>query len=236
MYVSRRKGEAPPTPYLLPGIPGVTAALPTLGIISRQREPAINRDRFFDVILAGPLLGLAAALTLYILGALVSIQSAVPLQSCQQVDGTATLCPSVIQMGLDAVVGPLMPHVAPGYSALSPLADGATVGLILTFVGLLPMASFEQGGICTTTLALGTRGLEGHLLSERHSADLGGSAHLLGASLRGPSADEVGPGLRASAARRGLPLCRRLGNGCTWAHSLLRCYACPCHRPLPGSL
>ena len=144
-YVSRRKGEAPPTPYLLPGIPGVTAALPTLGIISRQRKPAVNRDRFFDVILAGPLLGLAAALTLYILGALVSIQSAVPLQSCQQVNGTATLCPSVIQMGLDAVVGPLMPHVAPGYSALSPLADGATVGLILTFVGLLPILSFDGG-------------------------------------------------------------------------------------------
>jgi hypothetical protein len=153
MYVSRRKGEAPPTPYLLPGIPGVTAALPTLGIISRQREPAINRDRFFDVILAGPLLGLAAALTLYILGALVSIQSAVPLQSCQLVNGTATLCPSVIQMGLDAVVGPLMPHVAPGYSALSPLADGATVGLILTFVGLLPMTSFDGGNL--SNLALG---------------------------------------------------------------------------------
>ena len=143
MYVSRRKGEAPPTPYLLPGIPGVTAALPTLGIISRQREPAVNRDRFFDVILAGPLLGLAATLMLYILGALMTVQSAVPLQSCQQVNGT--LCPSVIQMGLDAVVGPLMPHVAAGYSALSPLADGATVGLILTFVGLLPMTSFDGG-------------------------------------------------------------------------------------------
>jgi hypothetical protein len=145
VYISHKKGEAPPDPCLLPGIPGVTAALPTLGIISRQRGPAVNRDRFFDVILAGPLLGLAFALAVYVLGALVSVQSAVPLQGCQNANGTATLCPSIIQLGLGVVVGPLLPHVAPGYSALSPLSDGATVGLILTFVGLLPIASFDGG-------------------------------------------------------------------------------------------
>ncbi len=155
VYVSRRKGEAPPAPYLLPGIPGVTAALPTLGIISRQRGPAVNRDRFFDVILAGPLLGLAFALALYVLGALLSVQSAVPLQSCQHGNGTATLCPSIIQLSLDVVVGPLLPHVAPGYSALSPLMDGATVGLILTFVGLLPITSFDGGHL--SSLAWGPR-------------------------------------------------------------------------------
>lgn len=146
VYASRKKGEAPLAPYVLPGIPGVTAALPALGIISSQREPAINRDRFFDIILAGPLLALAFAVVLYVLGAVLSVQSAVPLQSCQQVsNGTATLCPSVIQVGLDTVMGPFLPRVAPGYSALSPLADGATVGLILTFVGLLPMATFDGG-------------------------------------------------------------------------------------------
>ncbi|MGD0476633.1 MAG: hypothetical protein ABSB29_00515 [Nitrososphaerales archaeon] len=145
MYVSRRKCEAPPAPYFLPGIPGVTGALPTLGIISRQRGPAVNRNTFFDVTLAGPLMGLAVSLALYVLGSLVAVQSVVPLRSCQQINGTATLCPSVIQVGLDAIVGPLLPHVAPGYSALSPLSDGATVGLILTFVGLLPMTSFDGG-------------------------------------------------------------------------------------------
>lgn len=145
MYVSRRKGEAPPAPYFLPGIPGVTAALPTLGIISRQRGPAVNRNQFFDVILAGPLMGLTVSLVLYVLGGLVAVQSAVPLQSCQQFNGTETLCPSVIQVGLEAVVGPLLPRVASGYSVLSPLSDGATVGLILTFVGLLPMTSFDGG-------------------------------------------------------------------------------------------
>ena len=145
-YLSRRNGEASLTPYFLPGIPGVTFALPVLGIISRQKGPTINRDRFFDIILAGPLFGLAAALALYILGAMLSVQSSVPLQSCQQItNGTGTLCPSVIQIGLASIIGPLTPSVAPGYSALSPIADGATVGLILTFVSLLPMATFDGG-------------------------------------------------------------------------------------------
>jgi hypothetical protein len=165
MYVSRRKGEAPPAPYLLPGIPGVTAALPTLGIISRQRGPAINRDRFFDVILAGPLLGLAITLALYVLGALVSVQSAVPLQGCQHINSTATatLCPSIIQLGLDVVVGPLLPHAAPGYSALSPLSDGATVGLILTFVGLLPLASFDGGHLSSLAWGPGASRIASYL-------------------------------------------------------------------------
>ena len=164
MYVSRRKGEAPPAPCLLPGIPGITAALPTLGIISRQRGPAVNRDRFFDVILVGPLLGLAFALALYVLGALVSVQSAVPLQSCQHLNSsTATLCPSIIQLGLDVVIGPLLPHVAPGYSALSPLSDGATVGLILTFVGLLPITSFDGGHLSSLAWGPGASRIASYL-------------------------------------------------------------------------
>jgi hypothetical protein len=163
MYASRWKGEASPTSYLLPGILGVTMALPTLGIISRQSRPAVNRDRLFDIILVGPILGLSIALALYVLGGLMAVQSAVPLQSCQQVNGTAILCPSVIQLGLDAVVGPLMPHVAPGYSTLSPLADGATVGLILTFVSLLPMTSFDGGHLSTLAWGAGVSRIASYL-------------------------------------------------------------------------
>jgi hypothetical protein len=163
IYASRRKGEASLASYLLPGILGITMALPTLGIISRQRGPAVNRDRFFDVILVGPLLGLAVALAVYVLGALVAVQSAVPLQSCQQVNGTAILCPSIIQMGLDAVVGQLVLHVAPGYSILSPLADGATVGLILTFVGLLPLTSFDGGHLSSLACGAGASKIAAYL-------------------------------------------------------------------------
>lgn len=152
---ARRSGEPRPVPFALPGIPGVTAALPALGILSRQRAPAVNRDRHFGILIAGPLLGLAAAVVLYVAGAALSVPSAVPVQSCQTVNGTQTLCPSLIQIGLDSVIGPLVPSVAPGHSALSPLADGATVGLILTFVGLLPMATFDGGQISSLAWGAG---------------------------------------------------------------------------------
>ncbi len=145
IYMARRSGESSPAPFAIPGIPGITAALPALGIVSRQREPAVNRDRFFDVIIAGPLFGLAVAMALYVAGGVFSIQSAIPLQGCATVNGTQVLCPSIVQVGLDAVAGPFGPSIAPGYSALSPLADGATVGLILTFVTLLPMVAFDGG-------------------------------------------------------------------------------------------
>ena len=35
--------------------------------------------------------------------------------------------------------------MAPGVVKLSPLADGATVGFLLTFVGILPMTHFDGG-------------------------------------------------------------------------------------------
>jgi len=144
--VSRWKHEKSLASYVIPGIPGITGALPAVGVISRQKASAINRDRLFDILLAGPLLGLLVSLALYVLGAALSVQSVQPLHSCTQVsNGTATLCPSLIQSGLEDLIGPLLPSIAHGYSALSPLADGASVGLILSFVSLLPMATFDGG-------------------------------------------------------------------------------------------
>jgi membrane-associated protease RseP (regulator of RpoE activity) len=56
-----------------------------------------------------------------------------------------------------------MPHVVPGYSTLSPLADGATVGLILTFVGLLPMTSFDGGHLSTLAWGAGVSRIASYL-------------------------------------------------------------------------
>ncbi len=157
-YLARRSGELPPTSYLIPGIPDVTAFLPALGIVARQKSPAVNRDRFFDIMIVGPMLGLAAAVVLYSVGALLSVQSSVPLLRCQDVNSYISVCPtnpSIIQATLDYVLGPFMPGVASGFVRLSPLQDGATVGFILTFIGLLPMASLDGGHL--SRLAWGSR-------------------------------------------------------------------------------
>ncbi len=154
-YVARRSGASPPTSYFVPGIPGLTAALPALGVVARQKEPIVNRDRFFDVMIVGPLLGLAASVVIYLAGGFVTFQSSTPLQVCQVVNPYISFCPtsaSGIQSALDFVLAPFTPGAASSLGRLSPLQDGALVGFLLTFIGVLPMASFDGGHLSNLTL------------------------------------------------------------------------------------
>ncbi len=146
-YLSLRSRTAPPLPYFIPGIPDVTAFLPALGAISRQREPAVNRDRMFDTMIIGPFLAFVAAVLIYALGGFFSVQSSLPIHGCQYVDTIefCTINNSVVQTALDWLTGPFTPNIASGFVRFSPLQDGASVGFLLTFIGLLPMASFDGG-------------------------------------------------------------------------------------------
>jgi Peptidase family M50 len=152
---ARRSGSAPPDPYLVPGIPYLTSVLPSLGFVSVQREPALNRDRLFDGVLAPPVFALAAAVVLYAAGGFLSVQSSQPLPSCQYTGSFLSVCPNAVQYLLDAVLGPHLPAVSAGYLRLSPVQDGASVGFLLTFIALLPMAIFDGGYLAS--LALGPR-------------------------------------------------------------------------------
>jgi membrane-associated protease RseP (regulator of RpoE activity) len=152
--MSRRSGTAPPTPFVIPGVPLVTSFLPSLGIISQQREPAVNRNRFFDYMVAGPLAALGLTLALYVAGELTSAASTLQAQGCQMVNGYITACqvnPSVFQVAVDWAVSGFAP-AATAASRLSPLADAASVGFLLTFVGLLPLAFFDGGFIASAVL------------------------------------------------------------------------------------
>ena len=158
-YTAGRLNASSPTPYFIPGIPGLTSFLPALGIAARQREPSTNRDLLFDVMIVGPLLAFLLAIILYVIGGFFSVQSSTPLQGHQLVNpfiSVSEINPSVIQAGLDYLIGPLIPNVAPGFVRLSPLQDAATVGFLLTVVGLLPLASFDGGHL--SSLSWGTKG------------------------------------------------------------------------------
>jgi membrane-associated protease RseP (regulator of RpoE activity) len=157
-YMARRAGSAPPTPYIVPGIPDVTYFLPSLGAVSSQRSPAVNRDKVFDVMLVGPLLALLVAILCYVLGDLTSVQSSVPVSFGQIANTSISLRQinaNLLQTAVDSVIGPYLPKAAQGHVMLSPLGDGATVGFLLTFIGFLPMASFDGGYL--STLAWGKR-------------------------------------------------------------------------------
>jgi len=157
-YIARRTGSAPPTPYIMPGIPDVTYFLPSLGAVSSQRSPAINKDKLFDVMLFGPLFALLAAISFYALGDLSSVQSTVSVSFGQIANSSISLRqinPNLLQTAVDSVLTPYLPKAAQGYSMLSPLGDGATVGFLLTFISFLPMASFDGGYL--SSLAWGQR-------------------------------------------------------------------------------
>jgi membrane-associated protease RseP (regulator of RpoE activity) len=155
---SRRTKTVPPRPYIIPGIPAVTFFLPSLGIVSSQREPAINRDRLFDVMAAGPLFALAAAILLYAVGGLTSVQSTLQTQGTQMVNSyisVAQVYPSALQYAIDLLTAPFAGPAAAGLQRLSPIAEAAEFGFPLTFISLLPMAFFDGGYIFSAVFGSG---------------------------------------------------------------------------------
>ena len=138
----RKSGHA--YSYLIPWLPFLPPA-PSLGFTTSQRTPALNRDHLFDSIIAGPLLMLAFALVIYALGDLTSAQSPLLYQWAHNANASRLTNPSAMEMSVDALLGPVLPKAVAGALPISPLADAATVGLILVFIGLLPMATFDGG-------------------------------------------------------------------------------------------
>ncbi len=142
---TRRAKSGRPNTYLLPGIPFITSFLPSLGFVNTQSEPALNRDRLFDAVVAGPLAILLLSLLFYVIGVMTATQSTVPFQNTNLVNTTISINPNALQLGIDAVLGHLAPTAPAGYNEISPIADGASFGFVLAFVGFLPMALYDGG-------------------------------------------------------------------------------------------
>jgi membrane-associated protease RseP (regulator of RpoE activity) len=147
-FLSWRRRVVPPVTYFVPGIPTVTSFLPVLGSVSTQRQPAVNRDQLFDLMVAGPLAALLVAIVLYSCGQFMVVQSSLPTQGAPMVGSfisVGQISPSVLQRMIDFVLAPFTQGAASGLQKLSPLGDAATVGFMLTFVGLFPLAYFDGG-------------------------------------------------------------------------------------------
>jgi len=147
-YVARRSGETAPASYLIPGIPGVTASLPAVGPLTVQRGPALNRDSFFDVTIWGPLAAFLVSLALYVIGEFSTVISSIPLKGNEVISpyiSVNQVNPSAIQFLVDSAFTPFTIQAPLDFVKLSPVADGAAVGFLLTFVSLLPMSSFDGG-------------------------------------------------------------------------------------------
>ena len=149
LVFSRRRRAGHASSYLIPWLPFLPPA-PSLGFTSSQREPALNKDALFDTVLAGPLLMLAFALVIYAIGDVTSAQSALLYQWAHNGNSTRLTNPNVIEASMDAILGPVLPKAVAGALPISPLADAATVGFIIIFIDLLPMATFDGGLLLNT--------------------------------------------------------------------------------------
>ncbi len=154
--LAARKGRAGrASSYLLPGVPFVTPFLPSLGFITSQKAPALNRDRLFDVVITGPLALVLLSIAFYVIGVLTSVPSTVPFNDTSLVNTTVSINPNAIQLGISSVLGHFVQGAPAGYVDVSPVADGAAFGFVLAFIAFLPMALFDGGLL--TSLAWGER-------------------------------------------------------------------------------
>ena len=143
MMATRRKGGHASS-YLIPWLPFFPPA-PSLGFTSTQRAPALNRDHLFDTVIAGPLFILALALVIYAMGDITAAQSPLLYQWAHNGNATRLTNSNAVQASMDAILAPVLPRAVPFALPVSPLADAATIGFILVFIGLLPMATFDGG-------------------------------------------------------------------------------------------
>jgi hypothetical protein len=137
---SRRSGWEGPTRFLIPSVPLISPVLPSFGVLSSLRRACLNRDRLFDSFASGPLALLGASVVLYIVGSLTSFGSTVAVPPDQ------VLSPNLIQV-LIGLALPQPPMQPPGFLQLSPLADAATIGFLLFFLQVLPLALYDGGHI-----------------------------------------------------------------------------------------
>jgi hypothetical protein len=122
-------------PYFLPA----PTLIGTLGAFIRIRSPLTSRRQLFDVGVAGPLAGFAAALPALVWGTLGSRAAAVGVPA-----NTITLGRP---LALALITRWLRPDLQGREVLLSPVGCAAWVGLFATALNLLPMGQLDGGHI-----------------------------------------------------------------------------------------
>jgi membrane-associated protease RseP (regulator of RpoE activity) len=138
--VARRHRVDVSLPYFIP----VPFSMGTLGAVIRMKSPITRRDALMDIGAAGPLAGMCVALPLLVIGLAQSKVAAIETDpnAVAFVEGNSIL---YILLKL-AIKGQYLP--AGGIDViLSPMAMAAWVGLLLTFINLLPIGQLDGGHV-----------------------------------------------------------------------------------------
>ncbi len=136
---ARRHGIDVSLPYFIP-LPFV--GIGTLGAVIRMRAPIQRRDQLVDIGASGPLAGLAVAIPLLVVGLIASPVAATPPGEAAFVEGN-----SLLYLGLKLVIkGQILPGGGVDVQ-LGPMAMAAWVGLLVTFINLIPIGQLDGGHV-----------------------------------------------------------------------------------------
>lgn len=145
---ARRYGVRASLPFLIP-FPAHVSVVGTLGGFIRLRSAIPSRRALLDVGLSGPLASLLLSVPILALGLLLSVPSELPVREGLPFvilfqDIPIRLGEPMLTQGLMA----LLPVETEGAALhLHPLAFAGWLGLILTFLNLLPLGQLDGGHI-----------------------------------------------------------------------------------------
>lgn len=126
-------------PYFIPFIP----PWGTLGAIISSRKIPTNRDELMDLGISGPIAGFLVALIVSFFGIMTS--SYVPEDIAKRWTQSGEV--SELPMPLVTVIMEKMLGSHEGVLLLSPLAISGVIGLIITFLNLLPVSQLDGGHV-----------------------------------------------------------------------------------------
>jgi membrane-associated protease RseP (regulator of RpoE activity) len=152
--VGRRHGVDMSLPYFIPLPPQIS--LGTLGAVIRMRKPIEDRNKLFDVGAAGPVAGLVVAIPLLVIG--LSMSTIAPTNPGDSIEG-----PSILYILIKYVMfGRWLP--AGGVDVqLHPMALAAWIGMLVTFINLLPIGQLDGGHVARALLGQRHERLSGRL-------------------------------------------------------------------------
>jgi membrane-associated protease RseP (regulator of RpoE activity) len=132
-YVAKRRGMKASLPFFIP-LP-LISPVGTLGALIRLKGAIPDRKSLFDVGIAGPLVGLAAAVVVTIVGFLLPPINTGPSQAQTIALGTPLLF---------ALIEKVVPTTSTG---THPVAFAGWIGMLITSLNLLPVGQLDGGHI-----------------------------------------------------------------------------------------
>lgn len=139
-------------PYFIPGPPIIGGSF---GAIIIQQTPILNRDQLFDLGLLGPLLGFVASIIITFLGLSLSYVIPAELVHLLQEQGKVAYLPIeplsfvIIRMWLSSLQAQLYQDQV---ILLHPMTFAGWVGMIVTFLNLLPIGQLDGGHVTRALL------------------------------------------------------------------------------------